>query len=129
MSLRLTAVAAVLLAFLSIASAVSAQNVTARGEFAAAQAHYQAGEFVAAAEGFLRAYALDPRPPFLHNAFLAWRAAGRPREALEALDRFLASPGEASADDLARLREIREALVAEVAAQSASTERKKQRKK
>jgi hypothetical protein len=89
-------------------------QASAREEFAAAQAHYRAGENVEAAEGFLRAYALDPRAPFLHNAFLAWRAAGRPREALEALDRFLAASEQATEQDLERLHEIRAELAAQL---------------
>jgi hypothetical protein len=123
MSLRSTVVAAVVLvATVSVVSVLRAQDVSGRDEFVSAQEHYRAGEFVEAAEGFLRAYALDARAPFLHNAFLAWRSAGRPREALEALDRFLASTGEATPEDLTRLRGIREELVAEIASSPASQE-------
>jgi hypothetical protein len=100
----------------------AAAQVTAREELLAAQGHHRAGDNVEAAEGFLRAYALDPRAPFLHDAFLAWRAAGRAREALEALDRFLAAPEQATEEDLTRLRAIREELARLVAHETTGTE-------
>lgn len=67
------------------------QDERARLHFQAGRSHFDAGAFERAAEEFERAYQLSPRPVLLFNVFSAHERAGHVAQALEWLDRYLAT--------------------------------------
>jgi tetratricopeptide (TPR) repeat protein len=65
------------------------RDAQARALFEAGSALYAAGQFGAAAERFAEAYALSERPALLYNMYVAYRDAGQPGRAADALARYL----------------------------------------
>jgi hypothetical protein len=57
--------------------------------------HYERAEFADALENFQKAYAVFPSPKLLFNIGQASRELGRPVEAVEAFEKFLAQAGDA----------------------------------
>lgn len=66
--------------------------------------------FATAAASFERSYQLAPAPVALFNLAFAYRGLGRLRDAISALDRFIAEPGNASPDRVAAARSELELL-------------------
>ena len=64
---------------------------------------------------FQRAYELIPHPLVLYNIGVVQAAMKHPVEAVDALDRLIASPGDLSADRLAHARELRAEQAARIA--------------
>jgi hypothetical protein len=60
--------------------------------------HYERAEFADALEKFERAYAVFPSPKLLFNIGQASREVGRPVEAMDAFERFLAQAADAPAE-------------------------------
>lgn len=78
------------------------QDERARLHFQAGRSHFDSGAFERAAEEFERAYELSPRPVLLFNVFSAHERAGHVPQALEWLDRYLATDA-ADAEERDRL--------------------------
>jgi len=94
--------------------ATNPQDAQARALFEAGSALYAAGEFDAAAQRFEEAYGLSQRPALLFNIYVAWRDAGEPGRAADALARYLEEVPDAR-DRVtleARLRSLREQAAA-----------------
>jgi tetratricopeptide (TPR) repeat protein len=101
-----------------------AADAEAQRRFTVGREHLERGEFEAAAREFEIAYDLSGRPELLFNIALAYRDAGKLREAINALERYLAS-GAAEADRPRleqRLRSMRADLAAREAATGADVE-------
>jgi hypothetical protein len=86
----------------------------ARQRFDEGLALVDAGELPRALQAFEEAYALEPNPAVLYNIGQALRALGRPQEALDALERYLAGAGQLEPARRQaveqQLRELRERL-------------------
>ncbi|MEM9865318.1 MAG: hypothetical protein AAF938_27180, partial [Myxococcota bacterium] len=93
----------------------------ARNHFRIAQALYEGGRFLEAAQEFEEAHRLSARPSMLFNAYLAYRDAGRLNDSLRALEGYL--DGAPDAEDAARLsaraRAMRRSLEEQAAEQQA----------
>lgn len=74
-----------------------------RDLFLLGQRLYQQGEFVEAAMAFERSYEESNRAALLYNVYIAYRDAGQPAEAADALRRYL---DEESPDRLQETREV-----------------------
>lgn len=70
---------------------------------------------------FKRAFELIPNPLVLYNIGLVYSAMGRPVEAVDALDKVLATEGALSGDRLARARQSRDDQAARIAKVSVVT--------
>jgi tetratricopeptide (TPR) repeat protein len=96
----------VLLCSLGVAHAQTptqtAAKATATDAYREGQRRYAAGEYAAAAAGFLAAYDADPDPVYLFNAAQAFRFAGDCVQAASYYRRFLSTV--ASAPNLDRVR-------------------------
>ena len=75
-------------------------DAEARARFDLAMVHVQNGRLEEAAQEFQHAYDLSQRSELLYNIYLAWRDAGRPGLAAEALADYLETRG---SDDPGRL--------------------------
>ena len=86
----------------------------AQGLLTAGSALYEKGDYAGALEKFNAAYAAFPSPKLMFNIGQANRDLSRPVEALEALEKFLASDTNASPETTAEARnavaELREKL-------------------
>jgi len=99
----------------ALPSAARAQPATteaarqeARDRFDRGLKLFNEGDNAGALAEFKRAFELIPNPLVLYNIGLVYAAMGRPVEAVDALDRVLASPGALAADRLARARQARD---------------------
>lgn len=68
----------------------SQRDEIARLHFQAANAHFETGDYVRAAEEFQQAYDLSPRPSLLYNLALSYERLARLGPAIEAMERYLA---------------------------------------
>lgn len=75
----------------------------------------QDSRFAEAASSFEQSYRDNPNPIVLFNLAFAYRGVGRVRDAIETIDRFLASPGNTPADRLPAARAERDRLEAALA--------------
>lgn len=73
----------------SLAHAQDTDDEAARAHHEAGRVYLERGRFDEAAREFEEAYALSPRPEILYNLSVAYRDAGRLREAAGALRRYL----------------------------------------
>jgi len=74
----------------------------AKAHFKQAHVHQEAGAYALAADEYIAAYALDPRPETLFNVAQAYRLAGNKPAALDYFQRYLATKPTGSAADQAR---------------------------
>lgn len=103
---------ALLAALCSAAPPLAAQpaesvKLEARERFDRGLKLFNQGDDGGALAEFQRAYELIPHPLVLYNMAVVHAAMKRPVEAVDALDRLLASPGEIGADKLAHARRLR----------------------
>ena len=109
---------------LILATFLGAPSLAAQSESAKREARerfdrglrlFNQGDDGGALAEFRRAYELIPHPLVLYNTGVVLAAMRRPVEALDALDRLLASPGDVSADRLEHARRLRAEQSARVA--------------
>lgn len=96
------------------------REARARAHFEAGRVYVEAKDYEPALAEFKAAYALSPRPVLLFNIGLAAENAGKPAEAAEAYDAFVAS-GESGENEAALRQRVTE-LRAEAAAQARKAE-------
>lgn len=109
----LAALGVVLLLLEGLGTPATASAQDARQLFIAGEEAYRLGDYDAATSLWERAYEQDPRPGLLYNLGQAHERAGRLVEAIDAFERFLASPTEdptGRADVGARLTQLRARL-------------------
>jgi hypothetical protein len=92
-----------------------AATAEARERFDKAVRLFNENDNAAALAEFKRVYEVVPNPLVLYNIGLVYAAMGRPGEAVESLDRLLASPGTLSAERVAKARGVRDEQAARVA--------------
>lgn len=85
-----------LFSWVGVAHATPAADEAARLHFESGRAYFERAEYDDAVREYEKAYALSSRPPLLVNISRAHESAGRPAEAADALERWLAV---ASPDD------------------------------
>ncbi|MBL8679085.1 MAG: PEGA domain-containing protein [Myxococcales bacterium] len=120
--------ALVSLSFALAAASVSPLALAQRGRtpeppnVAAGRAAFEEGvrylgesRFADAAQSFERSYQANPNPIVLYNLAFAYRGLGRIRDAISAIDRFIAQPASSPADRVAAAREERDRLAASLA--------------
>ena len=90
------------------APASDAAKAEARDRFDRGLKLFNDGDNAGALAEFQRAYELIPNQLVLYNIGLVSAAMGRPVEAVDALDKVLASPGGVAGDRLARARQTRD---------------------
>ncbi len=73
----------------SLAHATPAEDEAARRHFESGRAYFERAEYDDAVREYEKSYALSLRPPLLVNVSRAHESAGRPKEAAEALERWL----------------------------------------
>lgn len=78
-----------LCSFVGLARATPADDEAARRHFESGRAYFERAEYDDAVREYEKAYALSMRPPLLVNISRAHESAGRPKEAAEALERWL----------------------------------------
>lgn len=86
-------IAVLLVGLLAVPVGTRAQEdpeARARAHFQVGRAYYNDGKFDEAAREFEQAYELTGAVPLLYNIYIAHRDAQRPRQARDALKRFLA---------------------------------------
>lgn len=97
--------AAIVLVLGAAPAVVSGQDSErARRTFQIAEAHYNNGEYEAAAQRFAEAYLLSGRKHLLYNIYLAFRDGQDPANARDALAAFVADPPEGTSVAQLRLR-------------------------
>jgi len=79
-----------LFSWVGVAHATPAEDEAARRHFESGRAYFERAEYDDAVREYEKAYALSSRPPLLVNISRAHESAGRPAEAADALDRWLA---------------------------------------
>ena len=84
--------------------------IAARATFEQGVQLLQDSRFAEAAANFEQSYRDNPNPIVLFNLAFAYRGVGRVRDAIDAIDRFLANPGNTPADRLPAARAERERL-------------------
>lgn len=89
--------------------------IAARATFEQGVRLLQDSRFAEAAASFEQSYRDNPNPIVLFNLAFAYRGVGRVRDAIDAIDRFLANPGNTPADRLPAAREERDRLEAALA--------------
>ncbi|HVZ75494.1 MAG TPA: PEGA domain-containing protein [Polyangia bacterium] len=100
----------------AFAADAPAGRAEARDRFAQGLRLFEKGENAAALAEFQRAYALVPNPLVLYNVGLVYAAMDRPVEAVDALEKFLATGGAAtSGEPGARARRTRDEQAARIA--------------
>lgn len=87
------AAAVALLASVAAAQPLPDREREARGRFERGISMFERGDNTAALAEFLAAYELAPRPSVLFNLAVTYEALRRYPEALDAFERFLATPG------------------------------------
>jgi hypothetical protein len=92
-----------------------AAKAEARDRFDRGLKLFNDGDNAGALAEFKRAYELIPNPLVLYNIGLVSAAMGRPVEAVDALDKVLASPGGVAGDRLARAQQTRDEQVKRIA--------------
>jgi hypothetical protein len=114
---RLVLVAALSLTLPRLALAQTTRPIAEPVNVASARASFERGvqllqdsRFAEAATSFEQSYRDTPNPIVLFNLAFAYRGVGRVREAIDAIDRFLVSPGNTAADRVPAARAERARL-------------------
>jgi hypothetical protein len=98
-----------------------AVRTEARDRFDRGLRLFNDGDNAGALAEFKRAHDLIPNPLVLYNIGLVYAAMGRPVEAVEALDKVLATPGAVAPDRAERARQTRDDQAARIAKVSVVT--------
>lgn len=96
-----------------IAEVETGEPTTAREWFAFGEAQYRIGQYQSAADAWVRAYSLDPRPRIQYNLAQAYERLGRLEDAIHSYETFTSAPDQDQlvfADAMARLIALRERL-------------------